>query len=324
MPALIAFAMLALVVEVQPPSTTPAPPPATTPSIGTDSFSRLNPASRKIVTDRARDFFELPNGVILDAYRLNRIRDLVAKGDWEKIDAREAAKLGLGHLDNSKNNKAPVYPSAPLESYDVSYQGLPDLLEIDQADQAKVKDWLFFVERPVVGKIDTAPAHPGQFFIELVNTSRLVATHPVNDVRVFEVLSPTEAIAVVDWIKGEKAPGGGGAVGNRVHITDTFTGNMLGTVIPGDFCLKPDGTHTYNNGTGAKATMPSYRIIRIEKPMTPEALASAIESGKIKLLRYDATVSTVAKKITHTWKAVKMALRFAPKPPDVKKPNSPA
>lgn len=294
-----------------------ASPPAT---IQPSAIDQLSMPQRRIINERAKDFYQFPDGatgafIFADAYRLHRIRDLLAKATgskepWKQINITDAAKLGMGHFDNcNKDHIGQLGPSAPLADHRngkdarrPTYKDIPDLITIS----SKLDPAIIICDHPHLGTQPLVPGNAnGGAAPELEISQRCLTTIP-HKVTIVQILDENNALAKMNYYKNTEPPGGIPKEG--FHITGPTTGMHDGQVYPGDFILIPQGTEHYKNFAGVRATTASYKLIPLNTPITPEALAEAVRDGKVTINNYTITTKSGG----YEWKASPIKFIFKP------------
>lgn len=290
----------------------PPQPVASQPS----AIDQLSPQQRRIINERAKDFYLIPGtDTYADAWRLHRIRELLAKGgsDYKKIPIAEAMKLGMGHTDNqNETSRTRFGPSAPLtNSRDANhpqrptYKDLPNLITITHAE-AGIREAIIICEAPHLGDAPPASGLISAATPELETSARCITTIP-HKVTIVQILDEHNAIAKISYIKNMEPPGGIPKEG--FHITAPTTGLRDAQVYPGDFILIPQGQEHYKNFAGVRATTASYQLIPLTTPVTPEDLATAIRDGKATINTYTCSARPGN---AYEWKSAPIKFIFKP------------
>lgn len=280
------------------------PPAATTPSTPVRAIDQLDTPQRKRLIERAKDFYLLPDGTYADAYRIHRIRELLAKGDWKKIPQSETDKLGVGHANNcDKDHIGQFGWSAPLSRNNFknnprpTYKNLPALVQVAAHDGA-----LVVCQAPRVGgENGLAP--------DVEVHTHAVTTIP-HKLTITQVIDGASAIAKMSYTRSGAPPAGIPKEG--FHFIGSTRGLRDNSLYPGDFILIPRGSESYSNFAGVRSTVASYKLIPLDTPVTPEDLADAVRDGKVVINTYTVTskAGSAPGVSLYEWKAMPIQFTF--------------
>lgn len=263
-----------------------------------------------LVSKRTRDVFQLSTGEVLDLYRLNAIRDMVAgKSKWDQIKPTTLLEFGAGHVRFSSsgaltNQQFGTFAELP-EGH--SFVGLPPLAALLTSPTERTRDWVVFLQRVTIGPDSDAPRGIDQTVPVTEVGDRTLYYRP-SALRVSGVLADGAVVEFFGYAKTEDPPFG--LPEDEFFLRGDFAGLADGEAVGGDFVLLPGGTQKIATALGGTRTLRAYRLERLVTPIPEATLLTLVESRAIDLKRF--LRSTTATKTV--WKQFSINPEPASKP----------
>lgn len=266
------------------------------------ALQRIDTRSRQIIQKRSNDYFDAGDGLTVDLYRINEVRELCAKHRWDRIPVDECAALGMGHISfgNPKRMGSLGDSFAPLSPM-ARYEALPDLATVptDKPEAPEIVIFLTLAE-------DLSPLP------ELLNSSESVLLGGIDcTITVTDTISDKEVVVTPRILSRVKTPL---RSQGSVHLTGKFEGAATGDALDGDFVMVRIGSAPSPKRPSAK--IPSYRLVRLDEDsrLSPESIAERIEKGDLRLdwytwKRMDHDENG-KRHVMHRWKRTVIQSRF--------------